>query len=79
MISQREAHRLRKRVEELEQHERQRNRRWCDEYPGGVHIGSEQLTVENYSAVDTARRLGHAVVIVPTGKDRYAYLYGIKL
>jgi len=70
-ISQREARRLKKRVEELERIESSNNNRWSQDYVGGVHIGSSDFTSEpgNFSAVKTARALGHAVIAVPSGTE----------
>ncbi len=76
-ISQREARQLRKRVAELERRQFLNNRLWSAEYPGGVHIATEQFNAENYARIETALRLGRAVVAKPTGKDRYVYLYGV--
>jgi hypothetical protein len=42
-ISQREARRLRKRVQELENQERLRRSRWSSEYPGGTNITTLSL------------------------------------
>lgn len=65
-ISQREARRLRKRVQELEELLTRERRTWGAEYPGGVNIASaaygKDTTVN--AAVMTARKLGHAVVCV---------------
>lgn len=78
-ISQREARRLRKRVAELEDLENQRRRTWIQEWPGGVNIisatyanGTEQVPV----AIRTARKLGHAVVVLgdDTGNLRFVAL-----
>lgn len=47
-ISQREAHRLRKRVEELEVREQRRIARYSSEYPGGSHIATIDGLSDNY-------------------------------
>ncbi len=73
-ISEREARRLRRRVEELERQEEIRLRRWTSEFPGGVHLVSLQLTPECAAAVNTAIKLGHYVV-VKTSENTNAYLY----
>lgn len=78
-ISQRTAQFLRKRVAALEERERGRNRAWSSEYPGGVHIATEQFTVANYAVVQAALKLGHAVVLKPSGKDDYVYVFGVKV
>jgi hypothetical protein len=73
-ISQREAHRLQKRVKELELHlEHQRNR-FSSEWPGGVHLGNVIWNGADHipSAVYTARALGHAVVLVSVSKTEFS-------
>jgi len=66
MISQREAHRLRKRVQQLEEAENVRRRVWASEYPGGTHIVTWTLQANDPQAVAirTARTLRHAVVVL---------------
>lgn len=66
-ISQREARRLRKRVEELERQIRLRNNAWATEYPGGVHIATVVGSDTVATAVLTARKLRHAVVVTNEG------------
>ncbi len=63
-ISQREARRLRKRVNELEYAETKRRQSWSQEWPGGIHIASTSPSADVLAATRTARRLGHAVVVV---------------
>jgi ribonucleotide reductase alpha subunit len=75
-ISQREARRLKKRVEALEQRERVRNRAWASEYPGGVNIDTIEVKSVEWHIVTTARRLGHACVVVPD-KEGWLRVYGI--
>lgn len=65
-ISQREAHRLRKRVYELEQRAGRQNNAWCSDWPGGVHIATLSIPTDDFTAIHTARKLGHAVVVVGT-------------
>lgn len=66
MISQREARRFKKRVQELEYILANERRTWGVEYPGGVHIGSAPYKKDESlnTAVMTARKLKHAVVAV---------------
>ena len=69
-ISQREARRLRKRVEELERQDNRRRNAWANEYPGGVNIGSVTLADADchvIGAIHAARLLKHAVVVTRTG------------
>lgn len=72
-ISQREARRLRKRVETLEHEQSLRVRSWASEWPGR---GVEICRTTGWTASDpiptacrTARKLGHAVVIVMDAGD----------
>ena len=76
-ISQREARRLRKRVHELEQQEFTRNRSWSSEYPGGVHLDTITVRVEEWWTVKTAVALGHAVVVKPDS-DKKLRVYGMR-
>lgn len=65
VISQREARRLRKRVQELEAENAERLRRWSSEWPGGTSIVSVKW--DEFArvpvAIRTARALRHAVVV----------------
>lgn len=61
-ISQREARRLLKRIQQFEVQERERRRAWSSDYPGGVHFKSIDLDPSTAAAVETVRKLGHAVV-----------------
>lgn len=66
-ISQREARRLRKRVEELERQQNQQRSRWAQEFVGGTQIATDQHGNAQSPvpvAVRTARMLRHAVVVV---------------
>lgn len=62
-ISQREARRLQKRVFELMRNEAVRAQRWSTDYPGGTNIATIELSPIIYAKVDTARRLGFALVV----------------
>lgn len=66
VISQREARRLKKRVEELEYLLENERRIWGAEYPGGVHIATAAYGKDSTvnMAVMTARKLKHAVVAI---------------
>lgn len=63
-FSQREARRLRKRVDELESQIRKQHNNWSSDWPGGVHIGSISWAARDITVarIETARKLGHAVV-----------------
>lgn len=78
-ISQREARRLRKRVEELERRERDRLSNWAHDYPSGVNIATFDVTEAKVQrgAMDAAHRLGHALVAKLDG-DRML-VYGVRL
>ncbi len=65
-ISQREARRLKKRVEELELRDRARARHWSSEYPGGAHIDTLTVAGVEYVAIKTAWMLGYAVIVKPS-------------
>lgn len=61
-ISQREAHRLRARVNALEQHLKAMQARWGADFPGQA-IGREpDVSTEARVAIQTAQRLGFPVV-----------------
>jgi hypothetical protein len=63
-ISQREARELKKRVEQLESEENRRRARWATTYPGGVHLMKFRAPPEFTVQITTARKLGHAVVVL---------------
>lgn len=80
-VSQREAHAAIARVKELEQVERERRSRWLTVWPGGVQIGGVDFTMPQMAieAAVTARRLGHAVVVVPSDDRKRITLYALPL
>ncbi len=63
-ISQREARRLKKRVDELETVLNEQRRSWVSDWPGGVHIASVSWAAPDATCarIKVARQLGHAVV-----------------
>lgn len=79
MISQREARRLRKRVIELEDIlDRERNR-WATGWrPGWVNIETLLFSDASFAKVDISRKLGHAVVCVPSEGNK-VMLYADRL
>lgn len=78
-ISQREARRLRKRVDELELTIDAQRREWSSSYPGGIHIGNITPTCADPKIqIATARRLGHTVVVVNDGQG-LLMLYALPL
>lgn len=63
-ISQREARRLKKRVAELEQLQRDQRDRWSQSYPYGVLLGTLPRNPDWLTGrIDAARMLGHPVII----------------
>lgn len=76
-ISQREAHRLQKRVEKLEAAVKDHRRAWAREWFGGVHLGSVVVGDRVAGSIDAARRLEHAVVAVIEGNE--VRFYGCKI
>lgn len=80
-ISQAEARALRRRVEELESRENDRRRAWASAWPGGVHLSGVRMA-EGTSAVReviTARKLGHAVIVLPDERANTLNLYALPL
>lgn len=65
-VSQRAARASQKRVRELERVIQQQRLAYSQEWVGGVHIGTVALGKDDARAVvvKTARRLGHAVVVI---------------
>ena len=72
-ITQMEARRLKRRVAQLEQMIADERRHWGASYPGGVNIGTFEMTTENhvYSAIHTASLLNHAVVCVSDSHRKF--------
>lgn len=68
-ISQREARRLKRRVEQLESLLRRQRNCWSLQYPGGAHIGSITNLPNVADWVRVSRLLGHAVVAINNGTD----------
>lgn len=64
-ISQREARRLRERVRKLEEAESKRRSVWLREWPDGVNICTVRLNDIEFGIAETARKLGHALVVIP--------------
>ena len=66
-FSQTEAWNLFHKCRRLDEQEEQRRNYWAYEWATGVHIGQVQLSAESalFSAISTARKLQHAVVVIP--------------
>ena len=77
-ISQREAQRLRKRVDELERMEARRAATWINDWPGGVNFWTLELSPAAKAAVTTARSLGHYIVGIPYNSDLQLYAIKVK-
>ena len=77
-ISQREARRLKKRVDELERQRASQFARWGSEFPGGVNIDFIDVQAVEYVAVKTAVALGHAVVVRPANQENRILLFAVK-
>ena len=79
-ISQREALRLKKRVAELDALQRRQSHHWATDWgPRWVRIESLNLTDISFAKIKTARALGHAVILVPSGSGTDVLLYAERL
>lgn len=79
-ISQVEAWSLRHRVKSLEKELRDQKNRWRSDWSNNwVTVDSFILSDEQFARVDTARRLQHAVVLVPDGPGNKVRLYADRL
>lgn len=78
-ISQREARRLRKRVQELEGMIAQQQSGWARDFPGGTNFWTiQRLSEASVAAIGTARRLGHAVVVVNVNDELRCFSLPVK-
>jgi hypothetical protein len=78
-ISQREARRLRKRVNELELRDIQRCSRYSSEYPGGTHIARlDGMPDFTDGRIDAATKLGFALVAKWDEHQKVLQLYAVK-
>lgn len=75
IISQREAQRLKARVAELEALEDMRRREWCHNHPSDTYIACVKCSNHDHAptAIATARRLGHAVIVTSDGQALHLY------
>lgn len=71
-ISQREAHRNRRELQRLHDEHAALFARFSGNYPG-VDLGAEQLSVQLWSAVNTASKLGYAVIVKPADNWKLNY------
>ncbi|MCR4304966.1 MAG: hypothetical protein NUV63_12220 [Gallionella sp.] len=79
-ISQREAHALSKRVDELERERDEQRSRWASDYPGGTHIGTLSYQRDWFSGrLEIAHALKHAIVVKPGDCDGKIYFYALPL
>jgi hypothetical protein len=76
-ISQRQAQRLRKKLDELQRRESNNLHSWSSDWVGGVNICTVEPGDRNRHIISTARKLGHAVVVMPA--DNFKLLiYAVK-
>ena len=71
-ISQREAQRMRKELRSLHELEAERQRLWSSEYPG-INIARGGADAALIARIETARRLGHYVVVTTEGLNVLYY------
>jgi hypothetical protein len=76
-ISQREARRLKKRVEDLERERRQQVAAWTRDYPTGVNIETISLNDVEQATCNTAAILGHALVAKMSGTNLLIYAVAV--
>lgn len=62
-ISQAEARRLRKRVNQLEAILRKQALPWSAEWPDGIHILIMDVDDQQFATIKTARKLNYAVLV----------------
>lgn len=80
-ISQREARRLQQRVAKLENQLDMQRANWSNDWPGGINIDTMTVKEAEFSIADTARKLGHAVVVIPraNGSNYEFLIYALAL
>lgn len=75
-ITQAEARRLKRRINQLESIESERRRRYLRDYPGGVNIATSKYSDDKSflpAIINNSRQLGHAVVVVADGATLHYY------
>ena len=79
-ISQPDARWYKSRAETAERVLQQQKNRWASEFrPGWVNIETLTLSDASFAKVDIARKLGHAVIVVPDGSSNQIRLYAERL
>lgn len=79
-ISQVEAWSLHHQVKQLKRDQERMRNRWNQEWAEGwINIDSFLLSDAQFARLDTARRLGHAVVMVPSSRGNEVRLYADRL
>lgn len=73
-ISQREARRLRQRVDQLERAIERQRASYAQEWFGGVNIASHQMPDSVAACIRTARQLKHAVVVIGDDSDSIRFM-----
>lgn len=76
-ISQREARRLRGRVQELETVLEQQRRAWRKDWPGGTNFATSTGGDVLMAKLRTARLLGHAIVAIPNDDNSDIRYYAV--
>lgn len=78
-ISQREARRLRKELQQFRDDRRTSLNRWSVDYPGGIHLGDVHTgtTSRIYVGIDFAQRF-ECVVVCKVDSDGHIHFYAIK-
>lgn len=67
-IGQREARRLRKRVDDLEEQRKNERAAWARSYPGGKNLGEMTLAADWFRGrLEAAQILEHPIVVVMEG------------
>lgn len=79
-ISQAQARWFKKRAETAEETLKQERNRWASAWrPGWVNFETLTLSDASFAKVDVARRLGHAVVVVPGNRSNEIMFYADRL
>lgn len=72
-ISQREAHRLKRRIAELEGIQRKQRNLWWSDWPSGIVLSRLKVSDSTYAEIKTARKLKHAVVVTVENDNTIAF------
>lgn len=61
-------------MEQLEATLCQQRNAWSSDWPGGVNITTLSVPDTAYTAIEVARKLGHAVVVVADPQQRIRFM-----